>query len=123
MKSPIRMQHLTSALFFALFWIVGAAHAKDFYMNTSSARSAGIGGIYVASSSDALDALAANPAGIAFLQGRDLNLAADAVFARAVAAGASPVHAVEDQSHGWREGRVVDPFGHHWEIGKPLAKM
>jgi len=51
-------------------------------MNTSSARSAGLGGIYVASSTDALDALATNPAGIAFLQGHDLNLAADAVFAR-----------------------------------------
>jgi PhnB protein len=22
--------------------------------------------------------------------------------------------------HGWRLGRVVDPFGHHWEIGKPM---
>jgi PhnB protein len=24
------------------------------------------------------------------------------------------------QSHGWLIGRVVDPFGHTWEIGKPL---
>jgi PhnB protein len=24
--------------------------------------------------------------------------------------------------YGWRIGRVVDPFGHHWEIGKPLPK-
>jgi len=23
--------------------------------------------------------------------------------------------------HGWRLGRVKDPFGHHWEIGKPLV--
>jgi PhnB protein len=45
----------------------------------------------------------------------------DAVFARAVAAGAAVVWPVEDQSYGWRVGRVVDPFGHHWEIGKPLA--
>ncbi len=29
--------------------------------------------------------------------------------------------AVGDQPYGWRVGRVVDPFGHHWEIGKPLA--
>jgi len=21
--------------------------------------------------------------------------------------------------YGWRLGRIVDPFGHHWEIGKP----
>lgn len=44
----------------------------------------------------------------------------DAAFARAVDAGASQVQPVEDQSYGWRVGRVVDPFGHHWEIGKPL---
>jgi uncharacterized glyoxalase superfamily protein PhnB len=25
------------------------------------------------------------------------------------------------EGHGWRIGRVVDPFGHHWEIGHPLA--
>ncbi len=43
----------------------------------------------------------------------------DAAFARAVAAGASVVWPVADQ-YGWRVGRVVDPFGHHWEIGKPL---
>lgn len=44
----------------------------------------------------------------------------DAVFARAIAAGAREVWPVEDQSYGWRVGRIVDPFGHHWEIGKPL---
>ncbi|HUK15793.1 MAG TPA: VOC family protein [Bryobacteraceae bacterium] len=44
----------------------------------------------------------------------------DAVFARAVAAGARVVWPVKDD-YGWRLGRVVDPFGHHWEIGKPLV--
>ena len=44
----------------------------------------------------------------------------DAMFARALAAGAREVSAVS-QAHGWRLGRVVDPFGHHWEIGRPLA--
>ncbi len=44
----------------------------------------------------------------------------DAVFDRAVAAGATQVFAVSEE-HGWRLGRVVDPFGHHWEIGRPLA--
>ena len=44
----------------------------------------------------------------------------DAVFERAVAAGATVVSPVSDQ-YGWRLGRVLDPFGHHWEIGKPLA--
>ena len=44
----------------------------------------------------------------------------DQTFAKAVAAGAAAVWPVENQ-HGWRIGRVVDPFGHHWEIGKPLS--
>ena len=44
----------------------------------------------------------------------------DAVFQRARQAGAEEVHAVGEQ-HGWRIGRVVDPFGHHWEIGRPLV--
>ncbi|HEX3988266.1 MAG TPA: VOC family protein [Verrucomicrobiae bacterium] len=44
----------------------------------------------------------------------------DAAFARAVSAGAKVISPVTNQ-HGWRFGRVVDPYGHHWEIGKPLA--
>jgi PhnB protein len=44
----------------------------------------------------------------------------DAAFARAVTAGATVVQPVSNE-YGWRLGRVVDPFGHHWEIGKPLA--
>jgi PhnB protein len=44
----------------------------------------------------------------------------DSVFTRAVAAGASQVFPVGEE-YGWRLGRVVDPFGHHWEIGRPLA--
>jgi PhnB protein len=45
----------------------------------------------------------------------------DAAFARAVAAGATVVHAMAND-YGWRLGRVLDPYGHHWEIGKPLAR-
>jgi PhnB protein len=44
----------------------------------------------------------------------------DALFARALAAGASEVFPV-GEGHGWRLGRLVDPFGHHWEIGRPLT--
>ena len=44
----------------------------------------------------------------------------DAVFAQALKAGASKVYPVSE-GHGWRVGRVVDPFGHHWEIGRPLG--
>jgi PhnB protein len=42
-----------------------------------------------------------------------------AVYAEAVRAGATAVAPVSDE-HCWRLGRIVDPFGHHWEIGRPL---
>jgi PhnB protein len=45
----------------------------------------------------------------------------DAAFERAVAAGATVVWPVGNR-YGWRLGRIVDPFGHHWEIGKPLPE-
>ena len=44
----------------------------------------------------------------------------DAVAARAVAEGAREVFPIADQPYGWRQGRVEDPFGHHWLIGRPL---
>ena len=44
----------------------------------------------------------------------------DAAIARAVDGGRDEVMAASDE-HGWRLGRVADPFGHHWEIGKPLG--
>jgi PhnB protein len=44
----------------------------------------------------------------------------DTVFARAVEAGATPVFPVADKPWGHRQGRLVDPFGHHWLIGRPL---
>jgi len=43
----------------------------------------------------------------------------DSAYARAVGAGAVEVAPVYE-GHGWRIGRVADPFGHHWEIGRPL---
>lgn len=44
----------------------------------------------------------------------------DAFFARALAAGAVRVFPVSE-AHGWRLGRLIDPFGLHWEIGHPLS--
>ena len=42
------------------------------------------------------------------------------VVAQPVADGATEAWPVGDE-HGWRLGRIVDPFGHEWEIGKPLG--
>jgi len=45
----------------------------------------------------------------------------DAVAIRAIQAGAREVFPVNDQPYGLRQGRLADPEGHHWLIGKPLA--
>ena len=44
----------------------------------------------------------------------------DTLFGQAIAAGASEIFPVGEE-HGWRLGRLVDPFGLHWEIGHPLV--
>jgi PhnB protein len=43
-----------------------------------------------------------------------------AVVARAVGLGAGELAAVHEE-HGWLLGRIRDPFGHPWEIGRPLG--
>ena len=43
----------------------------------------------------------------------------ESVFSQAVRAGATQITPVAD-GHGWRIGRLADPFGHQWEVGKPL---
>jgi len=43
----------------------------------------------------------------------------DEMFQRACKAGAREVHAMSE-GHGWRVGRIEDPYGHHWEIGRQL---
>ncbi len=52
-----------------------------------------------------------------------INLIVDdpyATAAQAVGAGASEIFPVADQPYGLRQGRVADPDGHHWLIGKSL---
>lgn len=45
----------------------------------------------------------------------------DLIFNQAIRAGATEIHPV-GEGHGWRIGRIKDPFGHHWEIGHELNK-
>lgn len=45
----------------------------------------------------------------------------DAVFEKALSAGAKEIFPVGEE-HGWRVGRLVDPFGHYWEIGRPASE-
>jgi PhnB protein len=44
----------------------------------------------------------------------------DAMAKRAIANGAIEVAPIADQPYGLRQGRLADPFGHHWLIGRPL---
>jgi PhnB protein len=44
----------------------------------------------------------------------------ETVVQGAVAAGAVESSPVTEE-HGWRLGRIIDPFGHEWEIGEPLG--
>ena len=41
---------------------------------------------------------------------------ADAVFARAIAAGATVTRPLTDEFYGYRAGQLEDPFGHVWMI-------
>lgn len=43
----------------------------------------------------------------------------DIFFAQALKAGATEIYPVGEE-HGWRLGRLCDPFGFHWEIGHPI---
>jgi PhnB protein len=75
---------------------------------------------WVSSSSDEMGRF--SPLRIGGTTGRLLLVIADpdALMARALAAGATQRSAVGDE-HGWRLGRLVDPFGHEWEVGHPLG--
>jgi PhnB protein len=48
---------------------------------------------------------------------------ADAVFQKALHAGANIVFPIADQFYGDRAGRVRDPFGHHWIIASQIHKV
>jgi len=44
----------------------------------------------------------------------------DSFFAKALKAGATEIFPV-GEAHGWKLGRLVDPYGLHWEIGYQLT--
>lgn len=45
----------------------------------------------------------------------------DRSFATALALGAKQLRPVEDQFYGFRQGTLVDPFGHQWSLSTPIA--
>ena len=75
---------------------------------------------WVASTSESLRRL--SPIGAGASTSRTLLVVddPDVTVRRAVAAGAVETSPVADE-HGWRLGRITDPHGHEWEIGRPLC--
>ena len=47
----------------------------------------------------------------------------DAVFARALAAGARELRPVADQFYGDRSGMFLDPFGHQWNVASHIEDV
>src|SRR6266540_2361 len=77
---------------------------------------------WVSSASEELGRL--SPEAIGGATGRFLLVVGDPerVVGAAVAAGATETSPVADE-HGWLLGRIRDPFGHEWEIGRPLGPL
>ena len=44
-----------------------------------------------------------------------------AVMAKALAAGGTEIERVQDYDYDYRQGRLADPFGHHWLIEKKIG--
>jgi PhnB protein len=116
-------------------WVERAGQAVAFYVEAFGARvlhqvgdgddivaQLGVGDAAFWVATAAPDVGRLSPPAIGGATGRTLLVAddPDAVVRRAVGAGATEKSPVGDE-HGWRLGRVVDPFGHEWEIGKPIA--
>ena len=47
----------------------------------------------------------------------------DAVFDKAIKAGATSLRPVEDQFYGDRTGQFEDPFGHRWNVGSRVEDV
>ena len=116
-------------------WVEGPSEAVRFYEEAFGAAvlhrvgsgddivaqlAVGAAAFWVASPSAALKRL--SPRSIDGATSRTLLVVddPDRVLRQAVRAGAVETSPVADE-HGWRLGRIVDPFGHEWEIGKPLG--
>jgi PhnB protein len=114
-------------------WVDGAAAAVDFYTAAFGASTlmrvgdgedivarleVGAARFWVAPASAAMARL--SPRAIDGRTSRTLLVVddPDALVSRAVGAGATLTTAVGEE-HGWRVGRIVDPYGHEWEIGRP----
>jgi PhnB protein len=47
----------------------------------------------------------------------------DTLWQRAIAAGAEVAHPLQDQFWGDRQGQIVDPFGHKWNLAQHVRNV
>jgi hypothetical protein len=78
----MRFRRQLSLIVLVFGFTATSALAQTFYWTAASARSVALGGVYVPSSSDAVDALATNAAGLTYLSCRTLSLNLNTVLAR-----------------------------------------
>jgi PhnB protein len=117
------------------FWVDGAGEAVAFYQKAFGASllhlvgdgddivaqlAVGDAAFWVAPADPDMGRL--SPRAIGGATGRTLLVTdhPEAVVRRAVEVGATELSAVHDE-HGWRVGRIRDPYGHEWEIGTPIG--
>ena len=116
-------------------WIDRAGQAVAFYVEAFGARilhqvgegddivaQLAVGGAAFWVAAAGPDAGRFSPRAIGGATGRTLLVTddSDAVVRRAIGAGATQTSPAQDE-HGWHLGRIIDPFGHEWEIGKPIG--
>ena len=116
-------------------WVDRAALAMSFYERAFGAREVHLVGdgddivaqlavgdamVWVATSSS--DVGRFTPSSVGGATSRTLIVVddPDGVVRQAISAGAREKSPPADE-HGWRVGRILDPFGHEWEVAKPLA--
>jgi PhnB protein len=116
-------------------WVEGASAAVAFYQTAFDAvvihrvghgddivaqLAVGTAQFWVTEANSSMQRL--SPRAIGGTTGRTLLVVddPDAVLDQTVSAGATEIAPVGEE-HGWRMGRIVDPFGHEWEIGRSLG--
>src|SRR6266540_3188478 len=104
-------------------WVETPGEAVAFYEAAFGAtvlHRVGGAAFWVAAASAVMKRL--SPRAIDGATGRTLLVVDDPerIVRQAVGAGATESSPVNNE-HGWRLGRIIDPFGHEWEIGVPLG--
>ena len=94
------------------FGMAASVHAQGFYWNTASARSMALGGVYLPSQSGVIDSLTANPAGLAMVGGRTVDLSLTSIFASGSFSNSVNTNAPLNDAPG------VIPYG---AFGMPIA--